>query len=101
MKYWVGAIGGRKNKAHYFVGSENNNLVFLDPHYVNEAIKKDSCDDFDVSSYVWDNPMTLSMDNLDPGLGFGFLVNNEEEFNDLKQNIEKHKCEDPNLGGYL
>jgi hypothetical protein len=31
----VGIAGGRENSALYFVGiSDNDNLIYLDPHYV-------------------------------------------------------------------
>jgi hypothetical protein len=47
----VGIMGGKKDKALYFVGHEGNSLIFLDPHYVTDAIKKDD-EKFSVSSYT-------------------------------------------------
>jgi hypothetical protein len=34
----VGAMGGRPGQALYFVGIQNNELLFLDPHLVQEAV---------------------------------------------------------------
>jgi hypothetical protein len=45
-------MGGKKNKALYFVGHEGDSLIFLDPHYVTDAIKKENITNFDVSSYI-------------------------------------------------
>mmetsp|Transcript_34626 Transcript_34626/g.40076 ORF Transcript_34626/g.40076 Transcript_34626/m.40076 type:complete len:114 (+) Transcript_34626:556-897(+) len=37
MQQCMGVMGGKKNKALYFVGTEGQELVFLDPHFVKEA----------------------------------------------------------------
>lgn len=89
------------NKAHYFVGSEDDNLIFLDPHYVNEAIKKEEFKEFDVSSYIWETPLTLNMENLDPCIGFGFLVHSQEDFNDFKEEIMDQISQDSNFPIYI
>jgi cysteine protease ATG4 len=34
----VGIIGGRENSALYFVGFSDPDLIYLDPHYVEESI---------------------------------------------------------------
>lgn len=34
----VGLLGGKPNFALYFVGVQDNELIFLDPHYVQEAV---------------------------------------------------------------
>ena len=47
----VGIMGGKKDKALYFVGHEGNSLIFLDPHYVTDAIKKGD-EKFSVASYT-------------------------------------------------
>lgn len=91
MEQWVGVIGGKGNKALYFVGSEEDNLIFLDPHYVNEAIKKEDIDSFDLDQFVCDNPMKMWMSYLDPWLGFGFLIKNESEFRDFIKEINRKK----------
>ena len=31
---WVGTIGGVKGQALYIIGSYENKVIFLDPHYV-------------------------------------------------------------------
>jgi cysteine protease ATG4 len=39
MPQCVGLIGGKPNFALYFVGHQDKHLIFLDPHYVQEALK--------------------------------------------------------------
>ena len=92
---WVGIMGGKKNKALYFVGHEGDSLIFLDPHYVTDAIKKENITNFDVSSYIWKTPKKLAMNYLDPWLGVGFLVKDSHDFEDLKKQLKQLKKQDP------
>ena len=36
LDFSLGIIGGIPRKGLYFVGCENENLIYLDPHYVQE-----------------------------------------------------------------
>uniref|UniRef100_A0A7S3JJD3 Cysteine protease n=1 Tax=Euplotes harpa TaxID=151035 RepID=A0A7S3JJD3_9SPIT len=89
----VGIMGGKKNKALYFVGSEGDSLIFLDPHYVHDAVSKDY-KNFSLETYSCDTPKKLSMGYLDPCLGFGFLIRDEDDFIDFKRRIGALKKSD-------
>lgn len=91
IKYCVGIMGGKKNKALYFVGYEGNSLIFLDPHYVNDAIKRSELENFDVSTYTCKIPKKLAFSSLDPCLSVGFLVKSADEFISLKNDLKKLK----------
>jgi len=39
--FWVGSIGGVKGQALYIVGSYENKVIFLDPHYVQSNYEDD------------------------------------------------------------
>lgn len=88
-------MGGKKNKALYFVGYQEDSLLFLDPHYEQESIEKTSWEDPDVESYSCKMPKTLDMRHLDTCLGVGFYVKNSEDFDMLKRQLKslkkKHK----------
>lgn len=34
MKYFVGILGGKSNKAYYILGFQNDYAIYIDPHYV-------------------------------------------------------------------
>ena len=38
-EYCQGVIGGKPEKALYFIGKQNQYFIYLDPHYVQNADK--------------------------------------------------------------
>lgn len=38
-QYFKGVIGGKPEKALYFVGKHESDYVYLDPHFVQDAAK--------------------------------------------------------------
>jgi hypothetical protein len=36
----MGIIGGVPGKGLYFVGAEDKNLIYLDPHFVQPSVKR-------------------------------------------------------------
>ena len=89
---WVGMMGGKRNKALYFVGYQGDNLLFLDPHYEQEALRLTEgmeSKNLDISTYTCTQPKLLDMTQLDTWLGIGFLVKNSEDFSQLKTQLKK------------
>lgn len=44
MEHSVGAVGGRPNSAFYFLGYQNDKLLYLDPHVTQESLAPDAID---------------------------------------------------------
>ena len=86
----VGIMGGKERKALYFVGHEGNNLIFLDPHYVHDAMKiKDANSNFNLKNYTCSTPKKLPMTSLDPWLAFGYYIKDESDYIQFKQEVTK------------
>eukprot|EP00658_Telonema_sp_P-2_P055471 TRINITY_DN44093_c0_g1_i2.p1 TRINITY_DN44093_c0_g1~~TRINITY_DN44093_c0_g1_i2.p1 ORF type:complete len:361 (+),score=65.29 TRINITY_DN44093_c0_g1_i2:273-1355(+) len=74
----VGVMGGKPSASLYFVGAEDENLLYLDPHIVQERVEMRGR--FETSSFHCSRIRQMRVDALDPCLAVGFLCQVEEEF---------------------
>jgi len=77
----LGIIGGRPRRSLFFVGYQDDYVIFLDPHTVRPSVKPDQ--DFSSESFHCNAPQKMSIASIDPSLAIGFFCANEREFNDL------------------
>lgn len=90
----IGFIGGRVNSAAYFIGYENNNLIFIDPHKNQTSLKGISeLNRQGIATYLDKKIYVLSFSHLRPALTIGFLFRNLNEFKDLVEYFYKVKKE--------
>ena len=80
-KQFLGIIGGKINSASYFFGCQDNDLLFLDPHFTQESIN--DLDEKDLMTYINKTVYKLPLKNLQCGFTIGFLIRNYSEFQDL------------------
>ena len=38
-RFFLGAIGGKSNKAYYILGYQDDNVLYIDPHFVKESFQ--------------------------------------------------------------
>lgn len=73
-----GVIGGKPQKALYFLGHHNHDFIYLDPHFVQGAEK-------DVeeikSTYFCESFRKCSQMSIDPSIGVCFYFENLESLN--------------------
>ena len=84
----VGILGGKPNFALYFVGYQDNHLIFLDPHFVQDSVK--SVDQLPSMLHTFYSSQQrtakkIKLDSLDPCLGLGLLIRNGKDLRDLKE----------------
>ena len=84
----IGFIGGKTSKAYYFIGNCEDNLIFLDPHHVQESI---SINDIFVGegsqSYKPNDVFYMNINELSPSFTFGFAIKNLYEFEEFINNF--------------
>ena len=83
----LGIIGGRPRRSHYFIGSQGDQLLYLDPHEVQPALSAqepqlDSC-------HFARNIRTTPLVDIDPSLALGFLCASAADFDDLCGSCER------------
>lgn len=94
----VGIAGGRPSSSYYFVGYQGNSLFYLDPHHVRSSIafkhpppSMENDDEWwahayteqELATFHNDRPRRMPMKSLDPSMLLGFLIQDEEDFNDF------------------
>ncbi|CUM65557.1 uncharacterized protein PRCAT00003203001 [Priceomyces carsonii] len=80
IKQSVGIAGGRPSSSFYFIGFENLNLIYLDPHSPQQFQIE-----LDYESYHTLNYQKLSINDLDPSMMIGILVNDLNDYIDFKE----------------
>jgi len=91
----VGMIGGRPSHSLYFVGSSDEDLVYLDPHTVQDAVYKDQLADKNfpteelVATYHCGTPRLIPIRSIDPSFAVGFYVDSEKSFLNLGSSLSK------------
>lgn len=86
IKHNIGGIGGKGTQAIYFIGKHNRELVYLDPHYVQES--DISVEDLlkNIDTYTANKFFSIKIENCTPSLTLGiFCANTNDYFETLEQ----------------
>ena len=76
----VGIIGGRPKHSLYFVGFQEDNLIHLDPHLVQESVNVVSRHNFPLDSFHCKTPRKMPISRMDPSCCLGFYCANKKSF---------------------
>jgi len=80
----LGFISGRKDRAYYFIGIQNDKLIFADPHY-NQQTTNNS--DKDYESYYTENLYLLDFKDLSSELTIGIGIFNMSHFKQFLEDL--------------
>ena len=77
----LGFIGGKTNKAFYFIGkTDNNQIIYLDPHYNQTACSNITELGNSVNTYIPDKLFLIELEEMSPALTVGFFFRNLQEY---------------------
>ena len=84
----IGMIGGKNTRAFYFIGKCGNNLIFLDPHYVQQTLTLKQIGTVDVQdTYIPNDIFYMNVEELSPSFSIGFAVNDMKNFKKLMKKL--------------
>lgn len=72
----LGVVGGVPRKGMYIIGSVEDKLYYLDPHFVQKHVTLSNYGKM-AESFVFPDVRTLSRGDLDPSMAFAFYIKNE------------------------
>jgi hypothetical protein len=84
----IGFIGGKNTRAFYFIGKCENNVIFLDPHYVQDTIPlnkfgTDSVQD----TYIPNDIFYMPIKELSPSFTIGFAIKDMKSFKKFMKSL--------------
>lgn len=85
-KSCIGIIGGRPKHSLYFVGYQDDKLIYLDPHNDQEAIDAEQTD-FPLDSYHCDFPRKISISRMDPSCAIAFYCRTRKDLHELAESV--------------
>jgi len=101
----LGAMGGRPRMAHFFVGCQGRDLLYVDPHVVQAALPLEELETLDRCAQWFPGAetfrnvptvQTIQVEQIDSSVSFAFYCRNEAELQELLNGIRSIDSEEAN-----
>ncbi|EGC31168.1 hypothetical protein DICPUDRAFT_99299 [Dictyostelium purpureum] len=83
----LGFIGGKPKQSFYFIGFQDDQVIYLDPHFVQDTVDPSSNNYSE--TFCGCIPQKMSFSNIDPSLSVGFYCKDKSSFDDLCDRLSK------------
>ncbi|XP_062853180.1 cysteine protease ATG4C [Trichomycterus rosablanca] len=88
LEYCIGIIGGKPKQAYYFVGFQDDSLIYMDPHYCQTFVDV-STSNFPLQSYHCPSPKKMPFSKMDPSCTIGFYSKSVQDYERISSELSK------------